>query len=189
VAQFTPDSSPSIIIGETEEGGKRRQQPVAIDIFLKVAGIKGESTDDQHREEIDVASFSWGLSQQRTTGTGGGAGASKASFQDLHVVTNVSQASPQLFLASAAGRHIETAVLTCRKAGGSPQQDFLKYALSDVLVASYHTDGQAEDSVPVDEVSFTYVQIKVEYRPQRPDGSLGAPITAGWNVKTNEPIE
>ena len=97
---------------------------MAIDIFLKVAGIKGESTDDQHREEIDVASFSWGLSQQRTTGTGGGAGASKASFQDLHVVTNVSQASPQLFLASAAGRHIETVVLTCRKAGGSPQQDF-----------------------------------------------------------------
>ena len=161
---------------------------MALDIFLKVAGIKGESSDDRHREEIDVASFSWGLSQQRTTSTGGGAGASKADFQDLHVVTNVSQASPQLFLASAAGRHIETAVLTCRRAGGSAQQDFLKYT-SDVLVASYHTDGQAEDSVPVDEVSFTYAQVKVEYRPQRPDGSLGAPITAGWNVKTNEPIE
>ena len=92
---------------------------MALDIFLKLDGIKGESTDTQHREEIVVASFSWGLSQQRTTSTGGGAGASKASFQDLHVVTNVSQASPQLFLASAAGRHIETAVLTCRKAGRS----------------------------------------------------------------------
>ena len=166
-----------------------RQQPVALNIFLKLAGIKGESTDVQHREEIEVASFSWGLSRQRATSTGGGAGASKADFQDLHVVTNVSQASPQLVLASAAGRHIETAILTCRKVSGGTQQDFLKYTLSDVLVASYHTDGQAEDSVPVDEVSFTYAQIKVEYRPQRPDGSLGAPITAGWNVKTNEPIE
>jgi type VI secretion system secreted protein Hcp len=65
----------------------------------------------------------------------------------------------------------------------------LKYTLSDVLVASYHADGQAEDSVPVDEVSFTYAQIRVEYRPQRADGSLGAPITAGCNLKTNEPIE
>jgi type VI secretion system secreted protein Hcp len=72
---------------------------------------------------------------------------------------------------------------------GDTQQEFLKYTLSDVLVASYDTDGQAEDSVPVDEMSFTYAQIKVEYRTQRPDGSLGAPITAGWNVKTNEPIE
>jgi type VI secretion system secreted protein Hcp len=172
-----------------KKAANRRQQPVALDIFLKVAGIKGESSDDQHREEIDVASFSWGLSRRRATSTGGGAGASKADFQDLHVVTNVSQASPQLFLASAAGRHIETAILTCRKVSGGTQQDFLKYTLTDVLVASYHTDGQAEDSAPVDEVSFTYAQIKVEYRPQRPDGSLGAPITAGWNVKTNEPIE
>jgi type VI secretion system secreted protein Hcp len=65
-----------------KKAANRRQQPVALDIFLKVAGIKGESTDAQHREEIDVASFSWGLSQQRTTSTGGGAGASKASFQD-----------------------------------------------------------------------------------------------------------
>ena len=162
---------------------------MALNIFLKLAGIKGESTDVQHREEIEVASFSWGLSRQRATSTGGGAGASKADFQDLHVVTNVSQASPQLFLASAAGRHIETAILTCRKVSGGTQQDFLKYNLSDVLVASYHTNGQSEDGVPVDEVSFTYAQIKVEYRPQRADGSLGAPITAGWNVKTNEPIE
>jgi type VI secretion system secreted protein Hcp len=172
-----------------KKAANRRQQPVALDIFLKVAGIKGESSDDQHREEIDVASFSWGLSRQRATSTGGGAGASKADFQDLHVVTNVSQASPQLFLASAAGRHIETAILTCRKVSSGTQQDFLKYTLTDVLVASYHTDGHAEDSAPVDEVSFTYAQIKVEYRPQRADGSLGAPITAGWNVKTNEPIE
>jgi type VI secretion system secreted protein Hcp len=172
-----------------EKAANRRQQPVALDIFLKVAGIKGESTDVQHREEIEVASFSWGLSRQRTTSTGGGAGASKADFQDLHVVTNVSQASPQLFLAGAAGRQIETAILTCRKVSGGTQQDFLKYTLSDVLVASYRTDSKAEDSVPVDEVSFTYAQIKVEYRPQRADGSLGAPITAGWNVQTNEPIE
>ncbi|MDQ3862856.1 MAG: type VI secretion system tube protein Hcp [Actinomycetota bacterium] len=105
------------------------------------------------------------------------------------MVTNVSQVSPQLFLACAAGRHIQTAVLTCRRAGGSNQQDFLEYTLSDVLVASYHTGGQAEDSIPVDEVSFKYAQVKVEYRPQRADGSLGAPITAGWNLKTNEPLE
>ena len=83
---------------------------MALDIFLKLDGIKGESTDTQHREEIDVASFSWGLSQQRTMGTGGGSGAGKADFRDLQVITNVSQASPQLLLACAAGRHIQTAV-------------------------------------------------------------------------------
>lgn len=161
---------------------------MAFDIFLKIDGIKGESSDAQHREEIEASSFSWGARQQGTTSAGGGGGAGKATFQDLHVVMNVSQASPQLFLACAQGRHIKTAVLTCRRAGGKDQRDFLRYALSDVLVSSYHTDGQAEDSVPVDQVSFKYAQVKVEYRPQKADGSLGASVTAGWNLKTNEPL-
>jgi type VI secretion system secreted protein Hcp len=166
----------------------RRQRPMAFDIFLEIDGIKGESNDAQHRE-IEAASFSWGVNQQGTTGTGGGGGAGKAVFQDLHVVMNVSQASPQLFLACAQGRHIKSAVLTCRKAGGREQRDFLRYALSDVLVASYQTNAQAEDGVPVDEVSFEYAQLKFEYRPQKADGTLGAPVTAGWNLRTNESLE
>ena len=162
---------------------------MAFDIFLKIDGIKGESNDAQHREEIEAASFSWGASQQGIPSAGGGAGAGKASFQDLHVIMSVSRASPQLFLACAQGRHIKTAVLTCRKTGGRDQHDFLRYTLSGALVSSYHTEGQAEDGVPVDEVSFKYAQLKIEYRPQKVDGSLGAPVTAGWNLKTNEPLE
>jgi type VI secretion system secreted protein Hcp len=168
---------------------KRRQRPMAFDIFLKIDGIKGESTDAQHRDEIEPASFTWGASQQGSTSTGGGGGAGKAIFQDLNVVMNVSQASPQLFLACAQGRHIKSAVLTCRKAGGREQRDFLRYTFADVLVASYQTNGQAEGGVPVDEVSFKYAQVKIEYRPQKADGSLGAPVTSGWNLKTNEPLE
>lgn len=162
---------------------------MAFDIFLKLDGIKGESSDAQHREEIEPASFSWGVSQLGSTGAGGGAGAGKASFQDLHVVMTVSRASPQLFLACAEGRHIKTAVLTCRKAGGREQRDFLRYTLSDVLVSSYQTNGQAEDGVPVDQISLRYAQIKIEYFPQKVDGSLGAPVTAGWDLKANGPLE
>lgn len=162
---------------------------MAFDIFLKIDGIKGESSDAQHREEIELASFSWGASQQGTTSSGGGAGVGKTTFQDLHVVMDVSQASPQLFLACAEGRHIKTAVLLCRRAGGREQREFLRYTLSDVLVASFQTIGQAEDSAPVDQVSFKYAQVKIEYRRQEADGSLGAPVTAGWNLKTNEPLE
>ncbi len=71
---------------------------MAFDIFLKIDGVKGESSDAQHREEIEPASFSWGVSQEGATSAGGGAGAGKASFQDLHIIMNVSRASPQLFL-------------------------------------------------------------------------------------------
>ena len=94
-----------------------------------------------------------------------------------------------MFLACAAGRHIQTAVLTCRKAGGREQRDFLRYTLSDVLVSSYQTNGQADDNVPMDQISLRYAQIKVEYFPQKVDGSLGAPVTAGWDLKANRPLE
>ena len=162
---------------------------MAFDIFLKIDGVKGESSDAQHREEIEPASFSWGVSQQGATSAGGGAGAGKASFQDLHIIMNVSRASPQLFLACAEGRHIKTAVLTCRKAGGREQRDFLRYTLSDVLVSSYQTNGQSEDSVPMDQISLRYAQVKIEYFPQKADGSLGVPIAAGWDLKANRPLE
>ena len=162
---------------------------MALDIFLKIDGIKGESSEAQHREEIEPASFSWGASQQGSMSAGGGAGAGRANFHDLHVVMNVSQASPQLFLACAEGRHIRTAILTCRKAGGRDRREFLRYTLSEVLVSSYQTNGHTDDSVPVDQVAFTYGQIKVEYWPQKADGSQGAPVTAGWDLKTNKPLE
>jgi type VI secretion system secreted protein Hcp len=163
---------------------------MAFDIFLKIDGITGESSDAQHREEIELASYSWGASQQGSTSTGGGGGgAGKVSFQDLHVVMNVSQASPQLFLACAEGRHLKTAVLTSRRGGGRDRREFLRVTLSDVLIASYQTNGQADDGVPVDQLSLKYAQIKVEYWAQKADGSLGAPVTAGWDLKTNESLE
>jgi type VI secretion system secreted protein Hcp len=61
--------------------------------------------------------------------------------------------------------------------------------LSEVLVTSYQTSGQGEEGVPVDQVSFAYAQVKVEYWPQKADGSLGAPLAAGWDLKANEPLE
>jgi type VI secretion system secreted protein Hcp len=163
---------------------------MAFDIFLKIDGIKGESSDAQHREEIELESFSWGATQQGSTSTGGsGGGAGKVAFQDFHVVMKLSQASPQLFLACAQGRHLKTAVLTCRRGGGRDRLEFLRQTLSDVLVASYQTNGQSDDGVPVDQVTFKYAQVKVEYWPQKADGSLGEPVKAGWDLKTNEPLE
>ena len=92
--------------------------------FLKIDGVPGESTDVAHKDEIDVLAWSWGLAQAGPGpggGSGGGGGAGKAEFEDFHFVARISQASPRLFLAAAAGTHIKSAALTgvrdCRQAG------------------------------------------------------------------------
>ena len=112
----------------------------AVDYFLKLDGIEGESQDDKHKGDIDVESWSWGESQSGTHSGGGGGGAGKVQMQDFHFVMKVNKSSPKLLLACATGDHIKKAVLVCRKAGKT-QQEFLKITMSDLLVSSFQTGG------------------------------------------------
>ena len=101
-------------------------------------------------------------------------------MQDFHFTMKINKATPQLILACAEGRHIKSAVLTCRKAG-TEQQEFLKYTFTDILISSYQTGGTGQgDVVPIEQVSFNYSQVRCEYAPQKPDGSLEAYSAAGW---------
>ena len=160
----------------------------AVDYFLKIDGIQGESLDSKHKGEIQLESFSWGETNPGTAHSGGGGGAGKVQMQDLHFVMQINKASPKLMLACASGKHIKQAVLTARKAGKT-QQEFLVFKFTDVLVSSYQTGGsQHAEVLPMDQVSFNFARIELEYRPQKADGSLDAPIKAGWDLKTNKPV-
>jgi type VI secretion system secreted protein Hcp len=160
----------------------------AVDYFLKIDGIQGESLDSKHKGEIQLESFSWGETNPGTAHSGGGAGAGKVQMQDLHFVMQINKASPKLMLACASGKHIKQAVLTARKAGKT-QQEFLVFKFTDLLVSSYQTGGsQHAEVLPMDQVSFNFARIELEYRPQKADGSLDAPIKAGWDLKTNKPV-
>src|ERR1700737_168589 len=159
-----------------------------VDYFLKIEGIEGESADHKHKGEIDVESWSWGEAQTGTHVHGGGGGAGKVAMQDFHFVMKVNKASPKLFLACADGEHIKKGVLTCRKAG-KEQQEFLKVTLSDLLVSSYQTGGSGHaDIVPTDQISLNYSKIEFEYKEQKPDGTLGGAVKAGWDVKANKKV-
>jgi type VI secretion system secreted protein Hcp len=156
----------------------------AVDFFLKLDGIDGESTDEAHIKWIPVESFSWGVSNPVTVGGAtGGAGAGKAVPSDFSLVIPVSSASPTIFLKLVTGQHINTATLSARKAGGRGSNEFLKYDLDTVFVSSLTTEGGGD--VPMEQVSLRFIKIEVAYTPQRPDGSAGVPLTAGWDFVRN----
>jgi len=160
----------------------------AVDYFLKIDGIDGESQDAKHKNEIDVASWSWGESQGGTMAGGGGGGAGKVNMQDFHFTMTVNKATPKLFLACACGQHIPKATLTCRKAG-TEQQEFLLYTFSDLLVSSYQTGGSGgSDVLPVEQISLNYAKVEVEYKEQKADGTLAGPVKAGWDLKANKKV-
>jgi type VI secretion system secreted protein Hcp len=158
---------------------------MAVDYFLKIEGIEGESQDSKHKNEIEVQSWSWGQSQTGTHSAGGGGGAGKVHMQDFHFVMHVNKATPKLVLACAGGDHIKKAVLTCRKAG-TEQQEFLIFTFSDLLVSSYQTGGASE--VPTDQISLNYAKVELEYKEQKADGTLAGGVKAGWDLKANKKV-
>lgn len=128
-------------------------------------------------------------------GSGGGAGKvvfqdfhfAKVQMQDFHFTMRVNKASPKLMLACATGEHIKEAILTCRKAG-KEQQEYLKIKFSDLLVSSYQTGGSAGDVIPMDQISLNFSKIELEYKEQKPDGTLGGATKAGYDLKLNKQL-
>jgi len=159
---------------------------MAVDAFLKIDGIDGESFDKAHPGSIEVSSYSFGVSNPTTISSAtGGAGAGKAQFSGFHFTANSSKASPKLMQACATGQHIKSALLFCRKAGGEQQSsEFLKITLTDVLLSSIQLSGSGGD-VPTDQFSLNYAKIEFIWFTPNPDGALGTSVLASWDIKTN----
>jgi type VI secretion system secreted protein Hcp len=157
---------------------------MAVDMFLKIDGIDGESNDAKHKGEIEVESFSWGASSPETAGPGGGGGSTgRVAMEDFTFTTPVTRASPRLFQASVEHRRIKTALLTVRRSGGQ-QHDFLKVTMSDVQISEWKQGAGAD--VPVDQVRMSFGKVQIAYTGQRPDGTPGDTVSAGWDGKNSK---
>jgi len=153
------------------------------DIFAKLGDIKGESLDDKHKDQIEVLSFSWGVAGLSGLGPPG-ASAGKTTFQNLSIVHNIDKASPLLLKACATGTHLKEATITHRKAGKG-QQEFLIVKMNDVIITGVQHGGSGD--LPASEtVSLTFAKVDLEYRPQKPDGSLEAGIHFKYDLLANK---
>ena len=157
---------------------------MAVDMFLKLDDVKGESRDDKHQDEVDVLAWSWGMSQSGSMHTGGGGGAGKASVLDLSLTKYVDKASPNLVMATCNGKHFKEALLTVRKAGEKPLE-YLKITMKDVVVSSINTGGSGSEDRLTENVTLNFAEFKLEYVPQKSDGSGEAAIEAAWHIAKN----
>jgi len=157
---------------------------MAVDIFAKLGDIKGESIDDKHKDEIEVLSYSWGVSNAGSMEFGTGAGEGKATFQDMSFTHKIDKASPVLMQACATGVHLKDATITHRKAGKG-QQEYLVIKLNDVVVTSVQHGGSGADGSS-ENVSIAFGKVNVEYKPQKADGSLDAGIHFKYDRKAQK---
>jgi type VI secretion system secreted protein Hcp len=159
---------------------------MAIDMFLKLGDIKGESMDSAHKEEIDIHSLQWGMAQSGSMHQGGGGGAGKVTMQNLSLNKSLDKASPNLMMACSSGQHYPEATLTVRKAGGSAPVEYMIITLKEVMIASYQTDAGSGDETLREHIELNFGKVEVAYQPQKADGAKdGGPVKFGWNIREN----
>jgi len=158
---------------------------MALDNFIKIADIQGESQDSQFKDQIEIMSYSFGASMVANVGQGG-LGAGKVSFSDFTFVKQVDKASPKFFKASCVGSHLATVVFSTRKAGGgsSGGYTYLQITLSDALVTQFHLSGASE--IATESVSLAFAKLQMEYFMQTATGSVGSTGAITYDVTKNQ---
>jgi len=163
---------------------------MAFDCFLKIDGVPGESTDDKHKDWIELLSYSHGVSQTSSgaASSGGARSAERCDHQDFSVVKALDKASPKLALFCCDGTHVkEVAVELCRATGD--KQRYMEYKMEDVIVSSVRPGGSAQggEALPLEEVSFNYG--KIEWTYTETDHKTGQPkgdVAANWDLVANK---
>jgi type VI secretion system secreted protein Hcp len=155
---------------------------MAVDFFLDLGDIKGESQDAQHKDQVRLHSYSWGGSQTTSVSGAGGSGAGKVNLQDLSIMKDFDKASPKLLTAMTKGTHIAKGTLTAVKAGDNG--DFLKIEFTEMFVTSLQVSASSE--VPMESVSFSYNTADLTYKSQDDKGKLVTAGTWKYDLKQNK---
>jgi type VI secretion system secreted protein Hcp len=163
---------------------------MAFDAYLKGKTVPGESTDDKHKDWIEVLSFNHGVSQPSTgsRSSGGAASGERANHQDFSVIKTLDKASPKLMLACCNGEHIGEVVLELCRATGDKQK-YMEYKLTDVIVSSVRPKGEskAPENLPLEEVTFNYGKIEWTYTATDHKTGKGAgDVKAHWDATANK---
>lgn len=159
---------------------------MAVDMFLELDGIKGETSDKAFKSKnaMDLLAWSWGMSNTGTFHSGTGGGAGKANFQDISVTKYIDLASPNLMLYCANGKHVTKGTITIRKAGENPLE-YLKISMKNILVTSYSTGGSGGEERLTENVSLNFAEVKIEYAQQTETGGKAGTNDFARNIQQN----
>jgi type VI secretion system secreted protein Hcp len=161
---------------------------MALEAFLKIEGIPGESRKQGHADEIDILSFSFGAANPTTVGKGTGAGASQVNISSFNIMKATDLASTALFLRCAKGEHIPTAIVTLRKSGGTNPLEYLQYKFTKVYVDSIQWSGSSGgDDTPTESCSLAFEKVEIVYSSQNDDGTAKKTVGSGWDIPSGTP--
>jgi type VI secretion system secreted protein Hcp len=161
---------------------------MAIDVYLQIDGIKGESMDDKHKDWIECKSVSWGVTQPKsaTASTGGGHTAERAEMTDIMITKLADLATPILLQTCAAGKTIPKAKLEFMRADGNGDRvKYFEIQLENVLIGEI-SPSVSEGDFMHENVGLKFSKVKYMYTQQKVSGGAGGNTSGGWDLATNK---
>ncbi len=156
-------------------------------IFIKFDGVDGESQDREHKDWIELLSFSQGQYLSLSSGAPGGAVIGRLVFEEFALKKTLDKASPKLAEALCKGTHFpKVDIHLARPSSAGTQATYYTYELKNVIVTSYHIDGSAQEPVPTETLSLNFEQIKVAYTEFDAAGRPKGTVQYGWDLKQNK---
>lgn len=161
---------------------------MAIDVYLQIDGIKGESSDDRHKDWIECTSAVCSVTQPKsaTTSTGGGHTAERCEHGDVVISKLADLASPLLLQNCSTGKTIPKAKLEFMRADGQGERvKYFEIELENVLIGAvvpYVIGG----NILSEHISLKYSKVKWKYTQQKVAGGMGGNTTGGWDLCTNK---
>ena len=157
----------------------------ALEFFLELNGIRGESLDPVHKEQIEVLAWSWGASNSGTTHMGSTGGTGKANFQDISLTKWIDKSTPLLMQNLANSKHITTGKLYVNS-GTDKGTDFLIIEMTDILVTSQSMGGSGGEARLTENITLNFAAFKLTYQQLDSAGSpIGSPIITSWDIAAN----
>lgn len=161
------------------------------DIYLKIDGIKGDATDEKHKDQIEVQAFTHAINQP-TGGpqtSAGGLTGGRVIHGEFEIEKRMDASSPMLFLACSTGDPIKQATLTLRRSA-KDQKVFMTYVFDQLIISSVECTGSTEgdDAIPNERIKIRYDKITLEYTPVDSAGKEGSKVKAGWDVAKNKKV-
>jgi type VI secretion system secreted protein Hcp len=163
---------------------------MAIDVYLQIDGIKGESMDDKHKDWIECKSVSWGVTQPKsaTASTGGGHTAERAEMTDIVVTKLADLATPILLQTCAAGKTIPKARMEFMRADGNGDRvKYFEIQLENVLIGEVNPSVTEGDFMH-ENLGLKFSKVKFMYTQQKISGGAGGNTSGGWDLATNKII-
>ena len=163
---------------------------MAIDVYLQIEGIKGESTDDKHKDWIECQSVAWAVSQPKsaTASTGGGHTAERCEHTELHIQKLADLATPLLLQNCSSGKTLPKAKLEFLRADGAGERiKYFEIELENVLIGSV-SPAVTEGDILTESLGLKFSKVKWKYTQQKVAGGAGGNTSGGWDLATNKVV-